>query len=116
MPKEYLDIVRKGMYDVAYDERGTANKYVNSKVTIAAKTGTAQVVTISQSEKVRMKESELKYYDRSHAWITSFAPFKNPQFIVTVLEEHGGHGGAAGEIISKIYDKLLELGYIVQEK
>ncbi len=114
--KEYLEIVRKGMYDVAYDERGTANKYVNSKVTIAAKTGTAQVVTISQSEKVRMKESELKYYDRSHAWITSFAPFKNPQFIVTVLEEHGGHGGAAGEIISKIYDKLLELGYIVQEK
>lgn len=116
IPKEYLEIVRKGMYDVAYDERGTANKYVNSKVTIAAKTGTAQVVTISQSEKVRMKESELKYYDRSHAWITSFAPFKNPQFIVTVLEEHGGHGGAAGEIISKIYDKLLELGYIVQEK
>ena len=115
IPKEYLDIIRKGMYDVAYDEKGTASKYINSKVTLAAKTGTAQVVTISQSEKVRMKESELKYYDRSHAWITSFAPFKNPQYVVTVLEEHGGHGGeAAGEIISKIYDKLLELGYIIQ--
>jgi len=29
------------------------------------------------------------------------------------MVEHGGHGGhAAGSIVSKIYNKLLELGYI----
>jgi len=29
------------------------------------------------------------------------------------MVEHGGHGGAAaGEIVSKIYNKLLELEYI----
>ena len=60
-----------------------------------------------------MKESELKYYQRSHAWITTYGPFKNPQYAVTVLVEHGGSGGeATGEIASKIYDKLYELGYI----
>ena len=114
-PIKYLDIIRKGMYDVSYSPNGTASKHINSKVTIAAKTGTAQVVSISQSEKVRMKESELQYLERSHAWITTYGPFENPQYVVTIIEEHGGHGGeAAGDIASKIYDKLQELGYIKQ--
>ena len=114
-PIKYLDIIRKGMYDVSYSQNGTASKHINSKVTIAAKTGTAQVVSISQSEKVRMKESDLQYLERSHAWITTYGPFENPQYVVTIIEEHGGHGGeAAGDIASKIYDKLQELGYIKQ--
>jgi penicillin-binding protein 2 len=117
IPLEYLDVLRKGMYDVSYAAKGTASKHINSKITIASKTGTAQVVSIPQSEKVRMKESELQYYQRSHAWITTYAPFKNPQYVVTVIEEHGGHGGeAAGDIASKIYDRLYELGYITSEE
>ena len=117
IPLEYLDVLRKGMYDVSYAAKGTASKHINSKITIASKTGTAQVVSIPQSEKVRMKESELQYYQRSHAWITTYAPFKNPQYVVTVIEEHGGHGGeAAGDIASKIYDRLYELGYITSKE
>ncbi len=117
VPKEYLDLMRKGMFDASYDSKGTATKYINSKVTIASKTGTAQVVSIPQSEKVRMKESELKYFQRSHAWITTFAPFKNPQYAITVIEEHGGHGGeATGAVVSKIYDKLYDLGYITSKE
>ena len=117
VPKEYLDLMRKGMFDASYDPKGTASKYINSKVAIASKTGTAQVVSIPQSEKVRMKESELKYFQRSHAWITTFAPFKNPQYAITVIEEHGGHGGeATGAIVSKIYDKLYDLGYITSKE
>ena len=105
------------MYDVTYAQRGTASKYINSKITIASKTGTAQVVSIPQSEKVRMKERDLQYYERSHAWITTYGPFNKPQYAVTVLEEHGGHGGdATGEITSKIYDKLYELGYIKEKE
>ena len=113
IPTRYLDVLRKGMYDVTYAQRGTASKHINSKITIASKTGTAQVVSIPQSEKVRMKESDLKYFERSHAWITTYGPFENPQYVVTIIEEHGGHGGeAGGDIASKIYDKLQELGYI----
>ena len=42
---------------------------------------------------------------------------KNPKYVVTVLVEHGGHGGsAAGGMVSKIYDKLAELGYITETK
>lgn len=111
--KEYLDVMRKGMYDVTYGDRGTARRYINTKVPIATKTGTAQVVSIPQSEKVRMKESQMEYFQRSHAWVTSYGPYKNPKYVVTILEEHGGGGGSAtGSALSKIYDKLLELGYI----
>lgn len=117
IPDSYLDLMRKGMYDASYAQKGTATKYINSKITFASKTGTAQVVSIPQSEKVRMKESELKYFERSHAWITTYGPFKNPQYAITVLEEHGGHGGeATGEIVSRIYDKLFDLGYITSKE
>ena len=115
--KKYMKIVRNAMYEVANKNGGTAKKYIKSKVIIAAKTGTAQVVGIPQSEKKRMKEYELSYYRRSHAWLTTYAPYKNPQYVVTVVIEHGGHGGsAAGAIVSKIYNKLYELGYITNKK
>ena len=60
-----------------------------------------------------MKEDELAYYHRSHAWLTTYAPYKNPQYIVTILVEHGGHGGsAAGPMAREIYNWLVDHGYI----
>jgi len=111
--KRNLLLIRKAMREVISHPKGTGYRYIKSKVDIAGKTGTAQVVGIPQGEKKRMKESELEYYKRSHAWFTTYGPYKKPQYVVTVMVEHGGHGGAAaGKIISKIYDKLLEMGYI----
>lgn len=111
--KRNLPFIRKAMREVISNPKGTGHRYIKSKVDIAGKTGTAQVVGIPQGEKKRMKESELDYYHRSHAWFTTYGPYKNPQYVVTVLVEHGGHGGsAAGKVISKIYDKLLEMKYI----
>lgn len=116
--KNSMKIVREGMYEVANHENGTAFHHVKeSKIHLAAKTGTAQVVGIPQTEKVRMKESELKYYHRSHAWLTTYGPYENPQYVVSILVEHGGHGGSAGgHVASKIYNKLIELGYIKKTK
>jgi len=112
--KTLLTKVQKAMYEVCNHPRGTATKYIKGiKVKIAGKTGTAQVIGIPQEEKKRMKEHELAYYHRSHAWMTTYGPYKNPQYIVTVLVEHGGHGGAAtGEIIKNIYNWLVDHKYI----
>ncbi|WP_419769634.1 MAG: penicillin-binding protein 2 [Candidatus Marinarcus sp.] len=111
---KFLKLIRKGMFDVTNDSNGTAYWHVkNSKVTLAGKTGTAQVIGIPQSEKKRMKEHELEYYERSHAWLTTYAPYENPQYVITVIVEHGGHGGsAAGDLTAKIYNKMIALGYI----
>jgi penicillin-binding protein 2 len=112
--KQHMKIIREGMYDVCNHPYGTASRHIRVKrnIKVAGKTGTAQVVGIPQSEKKRMKEHELEYYHRSHAWLTTYAPYKNPKYVVSVMVEHGGHGGSAGGVIvSKIYNKMYDLGY-----
>ncbi|NPA04287.1 MAG: penicillin-binding protein 2 [Epsilonproteobacteria bacterium] len=112
LQKKMLPTIRWGMYEVCNHPKGTASRHIKTPITIAGKTGTAQIVSIPQDEKRRMKEEELEYYSRSHAWLTTYAPFENPKYIVTVVVEHGGHGGsAAGPIVSQIYNKMIELGY-----
>lgn len=113
--KRFLKVTREGMYAVANLPGGTAMNYLThtAPFKIAAKTGTAQVVGISQTDKKRMREEDMEYYHRSHAWLTTYAPYDNPQYVITVLVEHGGHGGSeGGPIAAKIYDKLYEMGYI----
>ena len=115
LQKRNLHAIQQGMYEVCNHEKGTAYKHLHTPVTIAGKTGTAQIIGIPQDEKKRMKEEDLAYYTRSHAWLTTYAPYKNPRYVVTVLVEHGGHGGAAaGPIVSQIYWKMAELGYFSQ--
>ena len=111
--KQRLPLIQRAMWEVCNHSMGTATQYLSSKVKIAGKTGTAQVVGISQKTKKRLKEHELAYVKRSHAWFTTYGPYKDPQYIVTAMIEHGGHGGqAAGPMVSEIYNKLLEYGYI----
>lgn len=108
-----LPIIQKAMYEVCNNPSGTATQYLSSKIKIAGKTGTAQVVGILQNIEDRELEHEMEYYTRSHAWFTSYGPYNDPQYIVLVMVEHGGHGGAAaGHIVSSIYNKLLEMKYI----
>jgi penicillin-binding protein 2 len=110
-----LPIIQKAMYEVCNYPSGTATNHLrlNPKIKIAGKTGTAQVVGILQNIKERQLGHEMAYYSRSHAWFTSYGPYKNPQYIVLAMVEHGGHGGhAAGAIVSKIYNKLYELKYL----
>ncbi len=112
-----LPTIQRAMYEVCNVAGGTGTNYLKTKVKIAGKTGTAQVVGILQNIKQRELEHEMEYYTRSHAWFATYGPYENPQYAVVVMVEHGGHGGAAtGAIVSKIYDKLLELGYIKTEE
>jgi penicillin-binding protein 2 len=110
---KYLNTIRMGMYDVCNSPRGTARRTMSRlPIVIAGKTGTSQVVSIPQGEKKRMLESQLDYYSRSHAWLTTYAPFNNPKYVVTVLVEHGGHGGStAGPIAAEIYKWMANEGY-----
>ncbi len=108
-----FSIIRNGMYDVANNKRGTAYKALHDlPIVVAGKTGTAQVTSIPQDVKKRAKEEDLAYFHRSHAWLTTYAPFKDPKYVVTVLVEHGGHGGStAGPIVAKIYRWMYQKGY-----
>jgi penicillin-binding protein 2 len=111
--KKHLSEIQLGMYDVCNVKGGTGYKTMSKlPIIVAGKTGTSQVTSIPQSTKVRLKEHQLAYYHRSHAWITTYAPYENPKYVVTVLIEHGGHGGsAAGPIAADIYRWLYKKGY-----
>lgn len=113
--KRFLKVTREGMYQVLNQPGGTGFSHIKmqSSIKIAGKTGTAQVVGLSQTDKKRAREEDMAYYDRSHAWLAAYGPYDNPQYTVSVLVEHGGHGGSeGGPIVSKVFDKLVELGYI----
>ncbi len=105
--------IRKGMYDVCNTPGGTAYRTMrNLPVIIAGKTGTSQVTSIPQSTVKRLKESQLAYFHRSHAWITTYAPYDDPEYVVTVLVEHGGHGGStSGPMAATIYKWLYAHRY-----
>ncbi len=79
----YLSIVRAGMRQAVTE--GSARQLVDLPVAVAAKTGTAQFGT----------------EDRTHAWITCFAPFEDPELVVTVIIEGGGEGSATALPVAK---------------
>ena len=71
----------------------------------AGKTGTAQVFTVSRSERLTQNVPEQL---RDHAWFIAFAPFDKPRIVVAVLVEHAGFGAeAAAPIARKVIDTYL---------
>jgi penicillin-binding protein 2 len=81
---------------VVVEAHGTGAAARSSITQIAGKTGTAQVVGMAQgSRKSRAPHLE------DHAWFVAFAPMDAPRIAVTVLVEHGGHGGSAAAPIAK---------------
>lgn len=114
--KNQLPLIKEAMLAVAKEPGGTAYRYFQYlPLNVAAKTGTAQVVGFSQTEKHNIREKDLEYYSRSHTWLTSFAPYDKPKYVVTVLLEHGGKTMTTNALAIKIYEKLLELGYLQRQ-
>lgn len=117
LEEKKLPIIQRAMRQVCSAPKGTATHFLSSKIALAGKTGTAQVIGISQKTKKRLKEYELEYYKRSHAWLTTYGPYSDPEYIVTILVEHGGHGGkAAGPMASHIYNWLYDNHYIKKRR
>ncbi|GAA9770773.1 hypothetical protein VN0299_00750 [Helicobacter pylori] len=103
------------MYDVCkHQDVNASHSTRGSKVTLACKTGTAQVVEIAQNIVNRMKEKDMEYFHRSHAWITAFLPYEKPKYAITILVEHGEGGSKLGGLLVKMSNKLYELGYLNQ--
>ena len=104
---KYLALIREGLTGVVNNEHGTARSARIEGLTVAGKTGTAQVVKLAQYK--GLKDENIPYKYRDHAWFTCFAPAENPEIAVTVLVEHGLHGGSESAPIAKaILEKYFE--------
>jgi penicillin-binding protein 2 len=112
---KYLALIRDGLVGAVNDRHGTGKTAKLKDVTVAGKTGTAQVVTMEKFKEVA--EEDVAYKHRDHAWFTSFAPAEKPEIAVTVLVEHGGHGGsAAAPVAKKILDRYFAKKEALQKK
>lgn len=87
---EYLGIVKRGMRGVV--QEGSGRFYAKTElIDIAGKTGTAE-----------------NPHGFSHGWFTSFAPYDNPEIVVTVFLENAGFAStSAAPIASLILEKYL---------
>ena len=74
---------------------------------MGGKTGTSQVRRISMAEReggVR-KNEEKPWRERDHALFVGYAPVEAPQYVVSVVVEHGGGGS---KVAAPIARDLLE--------
>jgi penicillin-binding protein 2 len=76
-------------------------------VSVAGKTGTAQIIRLEHFDGVKESKVPIKY--RDHAWFVAFAPAEDAEIVVAVISEHGGHGGsAAAPLAQKVLAKYFE--------
>ncbi len=96
-----LEAVRQGLWKAVNEDGGTGSEARIEGLDISGKTGTVQV--IQQTDWI--KAESLPFRFRDHAWFASFAPFEDPQLVVVVLIEHGGHGGSDAAPLAKLLYK-----------
>lgn len=86
---ETLRLIKEGMKEVCSTE-GTAFPFFDFSPQVSCKTGTAE-----------FGDPE----DRTHAWLTAFAPVDNPEIVVTALVEAGGEGSyVAAPIVKEVME------------
>jgi len=93
--QETFDEVKRALSGVVNENGGTGWAAKSSLVNICGKTGTAQVVGLKRDSKY------LPEMFRDHAWFVAFAPYEAPEIALSVMVEHGGHGGATAAPIAK---------------
>jgi penicillin-binding protein 2 len=96
--------------------KGTAQRAKSDMVSIAGKTGTAQVVAL-KPDGDNDKNKELQKEFRDHAWFVAFAPVEHPKIAVAVLVEHMGHGGSASAPLAKtLIEAFMSFQTISQDR
>ncbi len=98
--KENMELVKKALIDVVNGPHGTGRRARLQRITVAGKTGTAQVIALPE-EGESVEKRDIPYKFRDHAWFMAVAPAENPEIALAILVEHGGMGGVVAAPIAK---------------
>ena len=108
---QHIDFIKKSMERVVKGNNGTAKKYQigSKKVEMAGKTGTVQVVRISEAEREKglIKNEDRPWKKRDHALFVGYAPASKPKYAITVVVEHGGSGSSTAAPIARDIFKYI---------
>ena len=104
------ETIEKSMISVINSWNGTAhNLYKEGGITIAGKTGTAQIKSLIDQELTVKEEYEgIREIEknRDHALFVSYGPLPNPNLTVVVIVENGESGSS---VAAPIAMKLMQL-------
>ncbi len=110
--QENINLVKEAMFAATNEPGGTsyASRHTDKKFMFAGKTGSSQIKRFTPEQReAEVKQENISYLERDHAWFIAFAPVKDPKYAISVLVEHGGSGSkAAAPIAKKIIKKVLE--------
>ena len=86
------------------------SRHTDKNFMFAGKTGSSQIKRYTQAQReADVKQSDLNYKERDHAWFVAFAPVNDPKYAISVLVEHGGSGAtAAAPVAKKVIKKVIE--------
>ena len=105
----HWNIIEKSMISVINSWNGTAhNLYEEGGITIAGRTGTAQIKSLTDQDLTVREEYEGIRKDiknRDHALFASYGPVPDPNLVVVVIVENGESGSAVAAPIAK---RLIE--------
>ena len=98
-----IKIIKKAMFKVVNENKGTAFKSRLEDIKFAGKTGTSQVrrISLSERESDDFREKEQEWKNRDHALFVGYIPHDDPQYAISVIIEHGGSGASTAAPIAK---------------
>ncbi|HEX8872575.1 MAG TPA: penicillin-binding protein 2, partial [Candidatus Acidoferrum sp.] len=101
-----VEKVTQGMYGVVNEGGGTGAAIKLQGIEFCGKSGTAQVIGYDARNRYGKGAKQFK----DNAWFVGYAPRRNPEIVVSVLVQEGGHGASASgpiarDIIKAYYDK-----------
>ena len=107
VPDKYWNMAKEGMRLVNHGTKGTARRsFYNMDYQTAGKSGTAQVFGLGEDEEYNA--DEVAEHLRDHALFTGFAPFEDPEVVVSVVLENAGGGSSNGAPVArKIFDRVI---------
>jgi penicillin-binding protein 2 len=110
--QENINFVKDAMFVATNEPGGTSygSRYRDKKFMFSGKTGSSQIKRFTEAQrKAEVKQRDIAYKERDHAWFVAFAPADDPKYAISVLVEHGGSGSrSAAPIAKKVIKKIIE--------
>ncbi len=107
-----IKIIKKAMFKVVNENKGTAFKSRLDDIKFSGKTGTSQVrrILLSERESDDFREKEEEWKNRDHALFVGYMPHDDPKYAISVIIEHGGSGAStAAPIAKQVFNYINEL-------
>ena len=110
--QENVNFVKDAMFAASNEAGGTSyrSRHKEKNFMFAGKTGSSQIKKFTAAQReAEVKQADINYLERDHAWFVAFAPVQDPKYAISVLVEHGGSGSsAAAPLAKKIIKKVIE--------